>query len=83
MGRGYLIRISKRSERVRAIGALDGCKDPQHIFPGNKWLITNEHLEALKRAGISFEDLTDLPSEDGKKATRKRSKLWDRSARKP
>jgi hypothetical protein len=74
MPHGFLIRIGSRKQRLRAIEALDGCKDVMHLLPDNQWLVTSEHMELLRHAGVVFEDLTDLPTANGDNQVRKRQR---------
>ncbi len=61
MPAGYVIRIPKKKDRLRAIEALMKVKETRHVFTEHRWLVTEEHIEALKREGIPYEDVTDLP----------------------
>ena len=59
MPQAYLIRIPKRKDRVRAIVALLHVPRARCRFPDHRFLVTREHILALQKAGIPFEDLTD------------------------
>ena len=65
MAAGYLIRIPKRKDRVRAIQAFMEVPKVRHVFTDYRMLVTPEHIEVLKREGIPFEDLTDSPTDTG------------------
>jgi hypothetical protein len=74
MIRAYVIRIPKRKDCIRAIGAFLSVPEIRHRFPGNVMLVTQGHIDALKREGIPYEDLTDAPSKrDGQKPRKTRS----------
>jgi hypothetical protein len=71
MIRAYVIRIPKYEDCVRAIGAFLSVPETRHRFPGNVMLVTQGHIDALKREGIPYEDLTDVPSQQNGKKPRK------------
>jgi hypothetical protein len=54
---GFLIRVADRQARLRAIDILGWVQVPYCGVPGDRWLVANEHIEALKREGIPFEVL--------------------------
>jgi hypothetical protein len=63
--RAHLILIPKRKDRERAIVAFFQVRQPRCRFSGNRFLVTAEHLEALHRARIPFEDITEPPESHG------------------
>jgi hypothetical protein len=50
-----LIRIADPEARKRAIMALGEARQPYCGFTDFRMLVTNEHLELLRREGIPFE----------------------------
>lgn len=58
---GYvrLIQIPLRENRVRAIGAWLRVPYARCRFEDNQFLVTPAHIEALEKAAIPFEDITD------------------------
>lgn len=74
MANGYLIRIPKREDLIRAIPVMMKVQRTRYGFTDHRYLVTPEHVEALRAAGIPFEDLTDLPPSEStskKKKTKK------------
>lgn len=67
MAFAYLIRIANRKDRERAIAAFLKVRQPRQVFPDHRMLVTNEHIEVLKQEAIPFEDITELPSDNGHK----------------
>jgi hypothetical protein len=53
-----LIRIADKEARLRAIMVLGEVPVPYCGFTDFRWLVVKEHIEALRREGIPFEDLT-------------------------
>ena len=53
--RAHLIRIPDKQARQRAILALGEVREPYCGFTDYRMLVTNEHLEVLRREDISFE----------------------------
>jgi hypothetical protein len=54
----FLIRIPDKETNKRAIMVLGEVRVPYCGFMDNQLLVTNEHLDALKREGIPFELLS-------------------------
>ena len=54
----YLIRIADAEARQRAIMVLGEAREPYCGFTDYRLLVTNEHLEVLKRESIPFEILS-------------------------
>jgi hypothetical protein len=79
----YVIRIKNREDRARAIWALLKVREPRQVYPGNLWGVTEAQVEALKREGIPFEDLTDVPPEEDGKKTKKTKTKKAKKAKKP
>jgi hypothetical protein len=75
MAFAYLIRIAKRKDRERAIEAFLQVRQSRQVFPDHRMLVTNEHIEVLRREEIPFEDLTELPSDNGQKQAGKTTSL--------
>ena len=59
MPHAFLIRIPKRADRERAIAAFLHVPKTRCRFKDNRFLVTHDHIEALKKAGIPFEDITE------------------------
>jgi hypothetical protein len=53
----HLIRIPDKEARLRAIVVLGYVRVPYHGFPDYQYLVENDHIEALKREAIPFEEL--------------------------
>jgi hypothetical protein len=56
MGSIHLIRIPDKDARKRAIKAFLDIRDTWVSFPGNLLGVSSDHLEALKKSQIPFED---------------------------
>jgi hypothetical protein len=56
--RAYLIRITDREARLRALEAFGEIPVPYHGFTDYQMLVTREHVEALRREAIPFEVLS-------------------------
>jgi hypothetical protein len=54
----HLIRIADSAARQRAIVLLGEAREPYCGFTDYRLLVTNEHLEVLKREAIPFEVLS-------------------------
>src|SRR5262249_42692649 len=57
---GALIRFPDKAAQLRAIMVLGEVQRPYHGFPGFpgvQYLVTNEHLEVLRKEEIPFEIL--------------------------
>jgi hypothetical protein len=59
MPHAYLIRIAKRQDRERAIVAFMHVPRARFRFSDHRYLVTREHIMALQKAGIAFEDMTN------------------------
>jgi hypothetical protein len=53
----HSIRIPNVEDRRRAIMLFLDVPSTRLILPGHDMVVTNEHIAALKRAGIPFEFL--------------------------
>ncbi len=62
----YLIRIAANSDQERALVAFRGVRDAVHSVAEDEFLVAGEHVEALRKAGVPFEDLTESPVKHGK-----------------
>jgi hypothetical protein len=51
----HLIHIPDRAARLRANLVLGRVQVPHCCFSDNRYLVTNEHLDALRREAIPFE----------------------------
>jgi hypothetical protein len=56
--RAFLIRIADTEARRRAISVLGQVSKPYSGFPDFQMLVTQEHIEVLRREGIHFEALS-------------------------
>jgi hypothetical protein len=54
----FLIRIPQKAARLRAIMVLGEVRVPYCGFTDHRLLVTKEHLEALRKEGIPFEELS-------------------------
>jgi hypothetical protein len=54
----HLIRISDRMAMNRAVLVLGEVRSPYCGFTDSRLLVTTEHVEVLRSAGISFETLS-------------------------
>jgi len=59
MPHAFLIRIPKHEDRLRAIVAFLHVPRTRCRFSNNRFLVTQDHIEALQEAGIPFEDISD------------------------
>jgi hypothetical protein len=55
----YLIRIPCEADQERALVSFRGIGKAVHCVEEDEFLVTKKHLEALRRAGIPFEDTTN------------------------
>ena len=55
MAHMHLIRFPDRQERLRALDAFLDVPASRLVLPGHRMVVTNEHIEALERANIAFE----------------------------
>ena len=62
----YLIRIAADSDQERALVAFRSVRDAVHSVAEDEFLVAGEHMEALRKAGVPFEDLTASPVKHGK-----------------
>jgi hypothetical protein len=67
--RAYLIRIPQEADQERALVCFRSVRDAVHSVEEDEFLVTGEHLEALRSAGVPFEDITEtLGDHDQEKA---------------
>jgi hypothetical protein len=62
----YLIRIAAESDQERALVAFRSVREPVHSVAEDEFLVAGEHLTALRKAGVPFEDLTESLVKNGK-----------------
>jgi hypothetical protein len=62
----YLIRIPRQADQERALVSFRGVREAVHSVEEDEFLVTAEHLEALRQAGVPFEDITEPPASHGK-----------------
>jgi hypothetical protein len=55
----HLIRIADTQARRRAIMVLGEVREPYCGFPDYQMLVTNRHLDALRKEAIPFELLSE------------------------
>src|SRR5262245_33813046 len=63
---GYVIRIAADSDQERALVAFQSVREAVHSIAEDEFLVAPEHVEALRKAGVPFEDVTESPVKDGK-----------------
>jgi hypothetical protein len=66
--RAYLIRIAVENDQERALAAFEHVREPVHSVAEDEFLVTGEHVKALRKAGVLFEDITESQVKDGKAA---------------
>jgi hypothetical protein len=62
MGSVHLIRIPDEKDRIRAIGPLSEVQITRVRLPGDIFGVTDEHIEALKKANIPFQYVSKEPA---------------------
>jgi hypothetical protein len=55
----YLIRIAANSDQERALVAFRSVREAVHSVAEDEFLVAGDHVEALRKAGIPFEDVTE------------------------
>lgn len=61
----YVIRIPREADQERALQCFDGVREAVHSNAEDEFLVSGEHLDALRKAGVPFEDITDHPANHG------------------
>ena len=61
----YLIRIPEESDQERALVAFRNVREAVHSSAEDEFFVTGEHLEALRRTAVPFEDITETPENHG------------------
>ena len=64
----YLIRIAADRDQERALVAFRSVREAVQSIAEDEFLVAGEHVEALRNAGVPFEDLTESPVKHGKAA---------------
>jgi hypothetical protein len=64
----YLIRIPAENDQERALVAFRSVREAVHSVAEDEFVVAGEHLEALRKAGIPFEDVTESQVKHGKTA---------------
>ncbi len=54
----HLIEIPDRAEYERAMAAFLTIRGRRLVLPGNRMVVTEEHLKALKQAGVKFTPIS-------------------------
>jgi hypothetical protein len=62
----YLIRIAADTDQERALIAFRSVREAVHSVAEDEFLVAGEHVEALRKAGVPFEDLTESLVKHGK-----------------
>jgi hypothetical protein len=62
----YLIRITRESDQERALVAFRQVREAVQSASEDEFLVTGGHLEALRKAGVPFEDITEPVGNHGK-----------------
>ena len=61
----YLIRIPLEADQERALLSFRSVREAAHSAREDEFLVTGEHLEALRKAGVPFEDITEPAGNHG------------------
>jgi len=64
----YLVRIAADSDQERALVAFRSVREAVQSVAEDEFLVTGEHVAALHRAGVPFEDVTESLVKHGKAA---------------
>jgi hypothetical protein len=64
----YLIRIAADIDQERALVVFRSVRDAVHSVAEDEFLVAVEHVEALRKAGVPFEDLSESLVKHGKAA---------------
>ncbi len=62
----YLIRVAADSDQERALVAFRSVREAVHSVAEDEFLVAAEHVQALRKAGVPFEDLTESLVKHGK-----------------
>lgn len=57
----HLIRIVRPEDRPKALAAFRGIRESRTRFPGDIMGVSDDHVRALEREGISFEYISKVP----------------------
>jgi hypothetical protein len=77
----FLIRLPSAAAHRRAIMAWLEVREARHGFPDRRMLVSREHIDVLKRAGIPFEYLSEPPNENGKTKPARRKRRTEKTAK--
>jgi len=58
MAHMYLIHFPDREERLRALDVFLDVPAARFVLPGHRMVVANVHIQALERASITFEYLS-------------------------
>jgi len=61
MAHMHLIHFPDREERLRALDVFLDVPTTRLVLPGHRMVVTNEHIQALQRANIAFEYISQPP----------------------
>jgi hypothetical protein len=64
----HLIRIAADRDQERALVAFRSVREAVRSVAEDEFLVADEHVDALRKAGVPFEDLTESPVKHGKAA---------------
>ena len=62
----HRVRIATQSDQERALVAFRSVREAVHSIAEDEFLVAGEHMEALRKAGIPFEDVTESQVQHGK-----------------
>lgn len=54
----HLIEIPDRAEYERAVEAFLNVRGKRLVLPGNRMVVTSEHVKALEQAGVKFKPIS-------------------------
>jgi hypothetical protein len=61
MGSIHLIKFADKETRIRAIGVFRHVDVTRVRFPGDVMGVTDEHIEALRKANVPFQFVSKEP----------------------
>jgi hypothetical protein len=66
----YLIRVPNDEDQERALVAFRQVREAVHSVAEDEFLVTGEHLKALRKARVPFEDITEAAGNHGEEEAR-------------
>ncbi|HYT90806.1 MAG TPA: hypothetical protein VEL76_19005 [Gemmataceae bacterium] len=73
--RMHVIRFPNDEARMRSIEVMFDVLLPVQVYEGGINVVYGAHIQALERAGVPFEDLSEAARKHGKKKSRKTTRL--------